>query len=123
MSEQENVNIVQQMDTDFRQGNVPGEQKVELSRLGAFEWFAGLNEEDLAEISLACEECTVQPGTIIIRQGQVGNEVYLTRISVLASWPPAILHPTASIGAVSLVFPSRATPAAQEGANSAPPGT
>ena len=65
MSEQENVNIVQQMDTDFRQGNVPGEQKVELSRLGAFEWFAGLNEEDLAEISLACEECTVQPGTII----------------------------------------------------------
>ena len=47
----------------------------------------------------------------------------LTRISVLASWPPAILHPTASIGAVSLVFPSRATPAAQEGANSAPPGT
>ena len=77
MSEQENVNIVQQMDTDFRQGNVPGEQKVELSRLGAFEWFAGLNEEDLAEISIACEECTVQPGTIIIRQGQVGNEVYL----------------------------------------------
>ena len=46
-----------------------------------------------------------------------------TRISVLASWPPAILHPTASIGAVSLVFPSRATPAAQEGANPAPPGT
>ena len=55
-------------------------------------------------------------------QGRI-NRYSEARISVLASWPPAILHPTASIGAVSLVFPSRATPAAQEGANSAPPGT
>ena len=77
MSKQENVNRVQQMYADFRQGNIPGEQKVELSRLGAFEWFAGLNEEDLAEISLICEERSVQSGTIIIRQGQVGNELYL----------------------------------------------
>jgi hypothetical protein len=29
----------------------------------------------------------------------------LTRISVLPSWPPSIIHPTASFGAVCLIFP------------------
>src|ERR1039458_1767695 len=29
----------------------------------------------------------------------------LTRISVLPSWPPSIIHPPASFGAVCLIFP------------------
>ena len=40
----------------------------------------------------------------------------------MPSWPPSIVHPTAPIGAVCLIFPSRATPAAQEGANSGSSG-
>ena len=58
----------------FRMG---GEKKVELSRLRAFEWFGELDDEELAEIPLICEELSVQSGTVIFRQGQVGNEVYL----------------------------------------------
>ena len=115
MSEQENVNRVQQMYADFRQGNIPSEQKVELSRLGAFEWFAGLNEEDLAEISLTCEERTVQPGTIIIRQGQVGNELYLMEEGSVAIYREqagasellAILDAPTVFGEMAIVNPER----------------
>lgn len=44
----------------------------------------------------------------------------LSRISILDSRPPAIVLPTASIGAVFLIFSCRATPADQEGVNSGP---
>jgi hypothetical protein len=37
------------------------------------------------------------------------------RISILASWPPSIVHPIASVRAFSSSFPSRAIPAAEEG--------
>ena len=115
MSKQENVNMVQQMYADFRRGNIPGKQEVELSRLGAFEWFAGLNEEDLAEISLTCEERTVQPGTIIIRQGQVGNEVYLMEEGSVAIYRErtgasellAVLHAPTVFGEMAIVNPER----------------
>ena len=115
MSKQENVNRVQQMYADFRQGNIPGEQKVELSRLGAFEWFAGLNEEDLAEISLICEERSVQSGTIIIRQGQVGNELYLMEEGSVAIYREqtgasallAILDAPTVFGEMAIVNPER----------------
>src|ERR1019366_595167 len=33
------------------------------------------------------------------------SRMFLTRISVLPSWPPSIIHPTASFGAVCLIFP------------------
>jgi len=46
----------------------------------------------------------------------------LTRNSVLASWPLAIILPTASVGAFLSFLPSRATPAAQKGANSGSSG-
>ena len=115
MSKQENVNRVQQVYADFRQGNIPGEQKVELSRLGAFEWFAGLNEEDLAEISLICEERSVQSGTIIIRQGQVGNELYLMEEGSVAIYREqtgasallAILDAPTVFGEMAIVNPER----------------
>src|SRR5450756_1533395 len=38
-----------------------------------------------------------------------------TRISILASWPQSIIRPIASVGAFFPSFPSRATPAAEEG--------
>ena len=50
--------------------------KVEPSRLRAFELFTALKDEELAEIAQFCEEVTVQPETILIRQGQVGSEIY-----------------------------------------------
>ena len=125
MSEQENVNRVQQMDADFRQGNIPGEQKVKLPRLGAFEWFAGLNEEDLAEISLTCEERTVQPGTIIIRQGQVGNEIYLMEEGSVAIYREqtgasellAVLHAPTVFGEMAMVNPERVRTASVKAQN------
>ena len=42
-----------------------------------------------------------------------------TGISVLPFWPASIVHSTGSVGAVSFTFPSRAAPAALEGAGSA----
>ncbi len=53
------------------------EKKIETSRLRAFEVFAGLAEEDLALIAQDCDEVTVQSGTILIREGQVGKDIYL----------------------------------------------
>ena len=46
-------------------------------RLRSFELFAGLTEEELAVIAQDCAEVTVQSGAILIRQGQVGRDVYL----------------------------------------------
>ena len=50
---------------------------VETSRLRAFELFAGLQEEQLAEISQHFVKITVETGTVLIQQGQVGKDVYL----------------------------------------------
>jgi hypothetical protein len=44
------------------------------------------------------------------------------RISVLPSWPASIVHPTASVRALSSHFLSRPTPALGEGANSTSSG-
>ena len=51
--------------------------RVEVSRLRPFEIFADLNPEDLNEIVQSCKELTVPADTHIIRQGQVGNRIYL----------------------------------------------
>ena len=50
---------------------------VEISRLRAFDLFAGLDETQLAEISQHFVETTVETGTVLIQQGQVGKDVYL----------------------------------------------
>ncbi len=52
-------------------------KKVAPSRLRTFALFAELKDEELAEIAQNCLEATVEPGTIVIRQGKVGHEVYL----------------------------------------------
>src|ERR1017187_5466461 len=43
------------------------------------------------------------------------------RISTLASWPPSIVHPAASVDAFSSYFRSRATQAAREAPSVPPP--
>ncbi len=51
--------------------------RVETSRLRAFELFAGLDEAQLAEIAQNFFATTVEAGTLLIQQGQVGKDVYL----------------------------------------------
>ena len=51
--------------------------QVDVSRLGAFGLFANLGEADLNEIALSCSELAVPAGSIVIREGQVGNRIYL----------------------------------------------
>ncbi|MBI1955825.1 MAG: EAL domain-containing protein [Acidobacteria bacterium] len=62
---------------------VGSKKKVEPSRLRAFEMFAGLSEEALAEISDGFEELTAHPATLLIRQGKVGKVVYLLEEGVV----------------------------------------
>ncbi len=54
-----------------------GAKKVDISRLRPFELFAGFKDEDLAEIAQTCSELSTPSETVIIRQGQVGSEMYL----------------------------------------------
>ncbi len=51
--------------------------RVGVSRLGVFRLFQGLDTEAIAEISQSCLELSVDSGSIVIRQGQVGKEIYL----------------------------------------------
>ena len=50
---------------------------IDFRRLRRFELFASLRDPELAEIAKAGREVTVPAGTTIIRQGQVGEDVYL----------------------------------------------
>ena len=51
--------------------------KVDTSRLRAFELFAGLEETQLADIAQNFVPTAAPAGAVIIQQGQVGKEVYL----------------------------------------------
>ena len=51
-------------------------KKVASSRLRAFELFAWFCEDDLTRIAEVCAEATVESGSILIREGQVGKDVY-----------------------------------------------
>ena len=92
-----------------------GENKVEMSRLRSFELFARLNEEDLAEIAQNCEELIVPSGAITIRQGQVGNEVYLLEEGSVSIYREetgepqllAVLQAPALFGELAIVNPER----------------
>jgi diguanylate cyclase (GGDEF)-like protein len=53
------------------------EKKMEIAKLRAFELFAGLDDNSLAEIAKICEEKTVPAGHVVIHQDQVGDTVYL----------------------------------------------
>ncbi len=50
---------------------------METTRLRPFELFRDLNDQELSFIAKNCGELTVPSGTVFIRQGQVGREVFL----------------------------------------------
>ena len=50
---------------------------ISASRLGVFELFGGLDIEAMAEIAGRAKEIRLQAGTRLIRQGQVGKDIYL----------------------------------------------
>ena len=52
-------------------------QSIGPSRLGMFVLFGGLDTEAIAEIARSAKERRVKAGTRLIRQGQVGKEVFL----------------------------------------------
>ena len=53
------------------------EKKVKLANLRAFELFAGLDDDSVIEVAKICEEITVPAGSVVIREGQAGDKVYL----------------------------------------------
>jgi EAL domain-containing protein (putative c-di-GMP-specific phosphodiesterase class I) len=53
------------------------EKKMEIANLRSFELFQGLDDDFLAEIAEICEEITVPAGSVVIRQGDVGDKIYL----------------------------------------------
>ncbi len=91
------------------------EKKIEISRLRAFELFAGLTEEELAVIAQNCGEVTVESGTILVRQGQVGKDVYLLEEGSVGIYrgeaiPPqflVVLQAPTLFGEMALVDPER----------------
>jgi CRP/FNR family cyclic AMP-dependent transcriptional regulator len=50
---------------------------IDSSRLRRFDLFAPLSKLELAEIACCARELHVASGTLIIRQGQVGDDVYM----------------------------------------------
>ena len=50
---------------------------IETTRLGSFDIFAGLSDQELAFIATNCTELTAPSGSILIQQGQVGKDLYL----------------------------------------------
>jgi len=91
------------------------EKKIETFRLRSFELFAGLTEEELAVIAQNCGEVTVQSGAILIRQGQVGKEIYLLEEGSVGIYrgeadPPqflVVLQAPTLFGEMALVDPER----------------
>jgi EAL domain-containing protein (putative c-di-GMP-specific phosphodiesterase class I) len=55
------------------------ERKVKFAHLRAFELFLGLDDDSLAEVAKVCQEMNVPAGSVIVRQGQVGDRVYLVQ--------------------------------------------
>jgi CRP/FNR family cyclic AMP-dependent transcriptional regulator len=50
---------------------------IDAPRIGSFDLFAGLAEQELAFVAKNCTELTAPSGSILIREGQVGKDVYL----------------------------------------------
>ena len=51
--------------------------EIGISRLGVFSLFAGLDTEAMFEIARSAKDRWVKAGTVVIRQGQIGKEIYL----------------------------------------------
>ncbi len=61
----------------MKEAPAPARTWVDFRRLRRFELFSTLRDPELAEITHSARELTVPAGTTIIRQGQVGDDVYL----------------------------------------------
>ena len=96
-------------------GRLDRQPGLEAARLRAFELFAGMEAADLSEIVQMAREQAVSVGTMLIRQGQVGKEVYLLERGVVeirqeehgASRFVAELHAPAFFGERVLLDPER----------------
>ena len=85
------------------------------TRLCDFELFADLTDEQLDEMAQSCEELSVKPGSTVIRQGQVGTEIYLMEegsVSIYRELNGAIqplveLEAPAVFGEMAIVNPER----------------
>jgi CRP/FNR family transcriptional regulator, cyclic AMP receptor protein len=73
--------IIGSREASMSEGPAPGIQPaftwIDFRRLRRFDLFAPLRDPELAEIAKAGRELAVPAGTTIIRQGQVGDDVYL----------------------------------------------
>ena len=100
-------------------------KKVDPSRLRAFELFAGFSEDDLARIAEVCAEATVPSGSVLIREGQVGTDVFLLEEGVVnvyrgetsAAGILANLQAPTLFGERALVDPERIRTASVEAAS------
>ncbi len=88
---------------------------VEVSRLLPFELFTGMELEELAPIAACCVEKTCEAGTVLIRQGQVGAEVYMLEAGSVKIFRErnhvtsqiATLEAPADFGEMAVVNPER----------------
>jgi diguanylate cyclase (GGDEF)-like protein len=91
------------------------ERKVEIANLRAFELFGGLNDDALAEIAKLCEEMTVPAVSVIIRQEEVGDKIYLLQEGSVGIYrgesdPPrflGMLQAPTVFGEMAIVNPER----------------
>lgn len=97
-------------------------RQIEASRLLGFQLFAGLAEEQIAEIAQACEELVIGPEFVIVRQGQIGDEIYLMESGSVKVYreirgreePIVTLQAPNVFGEMALVNPERVRTASVE---------
>jgi diguanylate cyclase (GGDEF)-like protein len=80
------------------------------SRVCAFELFAGLDSEAVLEIAQTCEEARIPAGTVLIREGQIGDFAYLLEEGSVCvykeeSKPLAVLDAPTVFGEMALLNP------------------
>ena len=91
------------------------QKKVEFPRLLPFRLLWGLRKKDLNKIVGYFRQATVQSGSILIRQGQVGKDVYLLEEGSVGVYrgesdtPPflAVLHAPTIFGEMAVLDPKR----------------
>ena len=71
-------------DSVRRSFSVLAPPEIGISRLGVFSLFAGLDTEAISEIARSAEDKWVKAGTMVIRQGQIGKEIYLLETGSVA---------------------------------------
>ena len=85
------------------------------TRLSDFELFADLSAEELRELARSCDEMTARSGSTVIRQGQVGTQIYLMEEGSVSIYreqngtvqPLVELHAPAVFGEMAIVNPER----------------